>query len=95
MLSDGDRADHLPNVRNILERSPKTVDLDYGELNKGVSDESRYQGNNDMISMLNRLTHEQKRVINKSSICVFSSGYIDLLGLRKLPESAPPFNRMN
>ena len=33
MLSDGDRADHLPNVRNILERSPKTVDLDYGDAN--------------------------------------------------------------
>ena len=32
-----------------------------------------------MISMLNRLTHEQKRVINKSPICVFTSRYIDLL----------------
>ena len=35
-LGDGDSsspADHLPNVRNILERSSKTVDLDYSDGN--------------------------------------------------------------
>ena len=36
-LSDGDPsspADHLPNVRNVLERSSKTVDLDHSEANQ-------------------------------------------------------------
>jgi hypothetical protein len=35
-LSDGDSslpADHHPNGRNILERSSKTVDLDYSDAN--------------------------------------------------------------
>ena len=87
-LSDGDPnspADHLPNVRNIL------VHLEYSDANQ--MKEQRYhsvlnQGKNNMISMLNRWTHEQKRVTNKSSICVLSSRYT-YLSLESLLDQLP------